>query len=117
MKFLHPSLGDNLELLSECIERLSIKEHIPQIEVAIAEKDTILILRHLQPLTNKDEEVLSDFAQKLQITWYLQSGGLDTIKPLTKICFSLLTLFQIIVLKCLFCPMTLPKSTLSSIKK
>jgi 23S rRNA (uracil1939-C5)-methyltransferase len=41
-------------------------------------------LRHLQPLTNKDEEVLSDFAQKLQITWYLQSGGLDTIKPLTK---------------------------------
>ena len=81
---LHPSLGDNLELLSECIERLSIKEHIPQIEVAIAEKDTILILRHLQPLTNKDEEVLSDFAQKLQITWYLQSGGLDTIKPLTK---------------------------------
>jgi len=80
---LHPSLGDNLELLSECIESLSIKEHVPQIEVAIAEQDTILILRHLQPLNDNDEEILNDFAKKLSITWYLQSGGLDTIKPLS----------------------------------
>ena len=79
---LHPSLGDNLEILSECIEALSIKEHVPQIEVAIAEKDTILILRHLQPLNENDEKVLIDYAKKLSITWYLQSGGLDTIKPL-----------------------------------
>jgi len=79
---LHPSLGDNIELLSECIERLSIKDHIPQIEVAIAEQDTILILRHLQPLNDNDEEILNDFAKNLSITWYLQSGGLDTIKPL-----------------------------------
>ena len=79
---LHPSLGDNLEILSECIEVLSIKEHVPQIEVAIAEKDTILILRHLQPLNENDEKVLIDYAKKLSITWYLQSGGLDTIKPL-----------------------------------
>ena len=80
---LHPSIGDNLELLSECIESLSIKEHVPQIEVAIAEQDTILILRHLQPLNDNDEEILNDFAKKLSITWYLQSGGLDTIKPLS----------------------------------
>ena len=80
---LHPSLGANLELLSECIESLSIKEHVPQIEVAIAEQDTILILRHLQPLNDNDEEILNDFAKKLSITWYLQSGGLDTIKPLS----------------------------------
>ena len=79
---LHPSLGDNLEILSECIEALSIKDHVPQIEVAIAEKDTILILRHLQPLNENDEKVLIDYAKKLSITWYLQSGGLDTIKPL-----------------------------------
>ena len=79
---LHPSLGDNLEILSECIENLSVKEHVPQIEVAIAEKDTILILRHLQPLIESDEETLMNYAQKLSITWYTQSGGLDTIKPL-----------------------------------
>ena len=80
---LHPSLGDNLDILSECIEKLSIKEHVPQIEVAIAEKDTILILRHLEPLSDSDEETLINYAQQLSVTWYTQSGGLDTIKPLT----------------------------------
>ena len=79
---LHPSLGDNLEALSECIERLSIKEHVPQIEVAIAEQGTILILRHLKPLSANDEQILDEYAKKLSITWYLQSGGLETIKPL-----------------------------------
>ena len=79
---LHPSLGDNLEALSECIAQLSIKEHVPQIEVAIAEQGTILILRHLKPLNAYDEQILDEYAKKLSITWYLQSGGLETIKPL-----------------------------------
>jgi len=64
---LHPSLGDNLDILSECIEKLSIKEHVPQIEVAIAEKDTILILRHLEPLSDSDEETLINYAQNYQL--------------------------------------------------
>ena len=79
---LHPSLGENLELLGDCIGQLSIKLYIPQIEVAIAESDTILILRHLQPLTKKDEAILKEYGEKLAITWYTQSGGLETIKPL-----------------------------------
>ena len=81
---LHPLLGDNLELLGECIEKLSVKFHVPQIEVAIAELDTILILRHLQPLTSEDEAILHEFGKKLNITWYLQSGGLETVKPLSE---------------------------------
>ena len=79
---LHPSLGDNLELLGECIGKLSIKVHVPQIEVAIAELDTILILRHLEPMTKEDESILKEYGDKLAITWYIQSGGLETIKPL-----------------------------------
>ncbi|MDG1869368.1 MAG: 23S rRNA (uracil(1939)-C(5))-methyltransferase RlmD [Candidatus Thioglobus sp.] len=81
---LHPSLGDNLELLGECIGKLSIKKHVPQIEVAIAELDTILILRHLEPMTKGDESILKEYGDKLGITWYAQSGGLETIKPLNK---------------------------------
>ena len=81
---LHPSLGDNLELLGECIGKLSIKKHVPQIEVAIAELDTILILRHLEPMTKGDESILKEYGDKLGITWYTQSGGLETIKPLNK---------------------------------
>ena len=79
---LYPSLGNNLEIIAECIGKLSIREYIPQIEVAIAESDTILILRHLHPLTESDESILIKYGEKLSITWYVQSGGLDTVKPL-----------------------------------
>jgi 23S rRNA (uracil1939-C5)-methyltransferase len=79
---LHPSLGDNLSVLGEYIGKLSVKSHIPQIEVAIAENDTVLILRHLEPLTSEDEAVLRDCAEQLSITWYTQSGGMNTVKPL-----------------------------------
>jgi 23S rRNA (uracil1939-C5)-methyltransferase len=71
---------------------LSIKTDIPQIEVAIAENATILILRHLQPLLETDKVILKDYAKLLEITWYSQSGGLDTVKPLfdaTELIYSL----------------------------
>jgi len=79
---LHPSIGNHLEDLSNCIDRLSVKKYVPQIEVAIAEHETILILRHLQPLTSRDEQILIDCAEELSITWYIQSGGMDTVRPL-----------------------------------
>lgn len=81
---LHPSLGDNLEVLANAIERLSIKSQVPQIEVAVAESSTVLILRHLEPLTAKDEQILLDCANELDVTFYTQSGGEDTVKPLDK---------------------------------
>jgi 23S rRNA (uracil1939-C5)-methyltransferase len=79
---LHPSIGEHLQDLGICIEQLSIKSQVPQIEVAIAEQETVLILRHLEPMTEKDEQILLDCGVELDITWYLQSGGLDTVKPL-----------------------------------
>lgn len=81
---LHPSLGDNLEVLANAIELLSIKSQVPQIEVAVAESSTVLILRHLEPLTAKDEQILLDCANELDVTFYTQSGGEDTVKPLDK---------------------------------
>jgi 23S rRNA (uracil1939-C5)-methyltransferase len=81
---LHPSLGDNLEVLASAIEKLSIKSQVPQIEVAVAENNTVLILRHLEPLTEQDEQILLDCANELDITFYTQSGGADTVKPLDK---------------------------------
>ncbi len=81
---LHPSLGENLEVLADAIEKLSIKSQIPQLEVAVAENATILILRHLEPLTAKDEQILLDCGNELNVTFYTQSGGEDTVKPLEK---------------------------------
>ncbi|WP_190600677.1 23S rRNA (uracil(1939)-C(5))-methyltransferase RlmD [Candidatus Vesicomyidisocius sp. SY067_SCS001] len=79
---LHPSIGEHLEVLANCVERLSIKSSIPQFEVVISESGIALILRHLESLSIKDEKILADCAQELNITFYTQSGGLDSIKPL-----------------------------------
>lgn len=81
---LHPLIGENLEVLGKCLEKLSIKSYIPQIEVAIAEKDTVLILRHLAPFSAKDKQILRSCANELAITFYTQSGGLETVQPLEK---------------------------------
>ncbi len=81
---LHPSLGDNLEVLAECIGKLSIKSQVPQLEVAVAENSTVLILRHLESLSEQDEQILLDCANELNVTFYTQSGGADTVKPLDK---------------------------------
>ncbi|CAC9571682.1 23S rRNA (uracil(1939)-C(5))-methyltransferase (EC 2.1.1.190) [uncultured Gammaproteobacteria bacterium] len=79
---LHASIGEHLRDLGECIERLSIKSQVPQIEVAIAENNTVLILRHLEPFSAEDEQILLDCANKLGVSFYTQSGGEETVKPL-----------------------------------
>ena len=79
---LHPSIGENLQVLAQCVEQLSIREQLPQFEVAIAEQATILIARHLEPFSARDEQLLLDCAQQLGIHFYTQSGGADTVKPL-----------------------------------
>ncbi len=79
---LHPSIGEHLVALGSAIEKLSIKSQVPQLEVAVAENNTVLILRHLEPLSAKDEQILLDCASDLGISFYTQSGGEETVKPL-----------------------------------
>jgi 23S rRNA (uracil1939-C5)-methyltransferase len=83
-EILHPLIGKNLNHLAECINLMDARESIPQIEVAIGEEETILVLRHLEEINDHDEKILNEYAYKLNIHWYLQSGGIDTIKPLKK---------------------------------
>ncbi len=79
---LHPSIGEHLVALGNAIEKLSIKSQVPQLEVAVAENNTVLILRHLEPLSVKDGQILLDCASDLGISFYTQSGGEETVKPL-----------------------------------
>jgi 23S rRNA (uracil1939-C5)-methyltransferase len=83
-EILHPLIGKNLNHLAECINLMDARESIPQIEVAIGEEETVLVLRHLEEINDHDEKILNEYADKLNIHWYLQSGGIDTIKPLKK---------------------------------
>lgn len=79
---LHSAVGQTLPELQDCIARLSIKSAIPQIEVAITDEITVLILRHLEPLLELDLELLKTVGKQYNFCWYLQSGGLDSIVPL-----------------------------------
>jgi 23S rRNA (uracil1939-C5)-methyltransferase len=69
---LHPTVGTRLPLLSDLITSLDIKEHIPQIEVAIGEEQTALVFRHLKPLSEQDTAKLTAFGKEHHIHIYLQ---------------------------------------------
>lgn len=79
---LHPRVGQLLMALSELIGGLSIRAKLPQIEVAMDDERLALVLRVLEPPTEPDRQRLRDFASKHDLTFYLQSGGPDTVAPL-----------------------------------
>lgn len=81
-KVMHPIVGERLLALSEVIGGLSIRDKIPQIEVALGDDECVLALRVLEPPTTDDIERLRSFAQAESISLCLQAKGPDTIVPL-----------------------------------
>jgi len=61
--------------LRELIGGLSIRERLPQIEAAVGERMTALVLRVLDPPTPADAQRLREFADRHQIVFYLQPQG------------------------------------------
>ena len=72
-----------IEPLRETLGRLSIRERIPQVEVAVGEAATVLVLRILQPLTGEDRAVLKEFGDRHAVRLYLQPKGPDSAHPLS----------------------------------
>lgn len=68
--------------LSGLLTSLSIRNRLPQIEVAVADNATALVIRTLEPLTATDMQHLRDFEQQHGLQLYLQPGGYDTVAPL-----------------------------------
>ena len=68
--------------LAVMLTGLATREHIPQIEVAIAENVTALVFRVLRPLPEGDVAALRKFALQHALRIYLQTGGLDSVAPL-----------------------------------
>ena len=68
--------------LSQLLTALSVRERIPQIEVAVADETVALVIRHLAPLTADDEARLLQFETEHRVRIYLQPAGLGSIRPL-----------------------------------
>jgi 23S rRNA (uracil1939-C5)-methyltransferase len=79
---LHTSVGRDLLGLRELIGGLSVSRHIPQIEVAVGESGTALVVRHLKPLSEADREGLRGYAVRTGLALFLQPGGAETITRL-----------------------------------
>jgi len=79
---LHPSVGTKITELAELIDGLSIRSHVPQIEVAIGQDSGALVFRHMEPLSEQDKLRLTDFGRTNNLHIYLQPGGYETVAPL-----------------------------------
>jgi 23S rRNA (uracil1939-C5)-methyltransferase len=79
---LHPSVGERVEALAELIDSLSVRDQIPQIEVAVDDTQTALALRTLAEPSAEDKDKIKTFAQQNQLLIYLQPGGADSLVPL-----------------------------------
>ncbi|MBM3350922.1 MAG: 23S rRNA (uracil(1939)-C(5))-methyltransferase RlmD [Betaproteobacteria bacterium] len=81
-----PAVSALIEPLQRLIFRMSIKDKLPQIELAVGEKmdgqDVIvLILRILDALNEQDKALLKVFADEHAVQVWTQTKGPDTIKP------------------------------------
>ena len=65
------------------IQGLSIRDKLPQIEVAVGDTQVALVLRHLAPLTADDHAALVDYELRSGFMLLLQPGGYDTVATLT----------------------------------
>ena len=67
--------------LKELVEKLSVRERLPQIEVAAGDNATALVFRHLLSLEETDKVVLKEFSEQHGVHVWLQPGGPDTAQP------------------------------------
>jgi 23S rRNA (uracil1939-C5)-methyltransferase len=74
-------VSDLLMPLRNLISSLSIVEQLPQIELAIGEGKTVMVLRIMAPLTEGDEVLLKEFVDRHKIYWWLQTKGPDSAEP------------------------------------
>lgn len=76
---LDPRVGLLITPLRSLFATLETHKDIPQIEVAIDDKTTALIIRHLTALSAADRLKFQTFAEQHQLRLYLQPEGIDSI--------------------------------------
>ena len=81
---LHPAIGKCLLILRGMLTELDARARIPQLEIAVGDDNTVMVLRHLDPLSVHDRARLEKFSSDSGYQILLQSGGPQTVKPLVE---------------------------------
>ena len=74
-------ISDMLMPLRALIEAMEARERLPQIELAIGDQVTALVLRNLEPMSDHDMALLRAFGAEHDVQWWLQPKGPDTVVP------------------------------------
>jgi 23S rRNA (uracil1939-C5)-methyltransferase len=67
--------------LRSLISALSIRDRVPQVEVAAGDAATVLLFRHLLPFSPQDDALLREFADREAVHVWLQPAGPETAAP------------------------------------
>jgi 23S rRNA (uracil1939-C5)-methyltransferase len=76
-----PHVSRLIPELREMFTSMTLRERLPQVEVAVGEDVTVFVLRHLEPIPEEDAAKLRDFADRNAIQWWLQPKGPETAHP------------------------------------
>ena len=72
---LPPRIGRLIDPLRELVGRLSLRERMPQVEVALGDALDVLVFRVMDPPTAGDEALLRAFAERWRLSVWLQPKG------------------------------------------
>lgn len=78
---LPPHISALIVPLQDLLAKLSIKDRMPQVEVAVGEHVSVLVFRILDPITPEDEPLIREFSDTYGVQVWLQSKGPETAKP------------------------------------
>ena len=76
---LPPHVSALLMPLRELVAAMEQRDRLPQIELAVGDDVTALVLRHLEPLSDADLARLRAFGALHGVQWWLQAKGPDTV--------------------------------------
>jgi 23S rRNA (uracil1939-C5)-methyltransferase len=78
---LPPAVARLIPELREMFTSMQARDRIPQLELAVGEDVTVLVVRHLDPIPEDDQAKFRGFADRHGIWWWLQPKGPETAYP------------------------------------
>ena len=82
---LPPHVSAMLLPMRALVASMDQRDRLPQIELAVGDEVTALVLRHLEPLSAADAARLREFGANHRVQWWLQPKGPDTVHRLDDI--------------------------------
>jgi len=77
---LVPSIGQHIAAFADMVLSLSIRDKIPQLEIAAGDNASAVVVRHLTAFSPADLTILAAFACQYDLRIYLQPGGVNSVK-------------------------------------